>query len=141
MGNVVFGIIIDTFAAMRQHTLEKVADMRNRCFVCSLDRYLIDRNSEIGFDAHIKTEHNMWGYMYYMVYISRKETTEYTGIESCVAEMINEENISWFPLHKAICLDKKDNAEVDIQQQLLEEVGTLKTEMAMMQKDLKNVGL
>jgi len=137
--NVVFGIIIDTFAAMRQVTLEKVEDMRNTCFVCSLDRYLIDRNSDLGFDAHIRTEHNMWGYMYYIVYLARKDTTEYTGIESTVAAMIAEENIAWFPLHKAICLDKKDAGELDTQQVLLQEVGTLKNEMAMLQKDLRGI--
>merc|ERR1712224_287238 len=97
----------DTFAAMRNATNEKVEDMRNRCFVCALDRHLIDRNSSIGFDAHIRTEHNMWNYMYYIVYLQRKESTEYSGIESYVADLIEEANTNWFPLHKALCLDKR----------------------------------
>merc|ERR1719409_2579792 len=137
--NVVFGIIIDTFAAMRNATQEKLDDMRNRCFICGLDRYLIDRNSEIGFDAHIVTEHNMWGYMYYMVYVQRKESTEYTGIESYVAEHIEEESPTWFPLHKALCLQKSDDNDIGPEQQMLDQMAELRGEVAVFQKELKSV--
>lgn len=42
----------------------------------------------------------MWNYLFYIAYLNDKETTEFTGIESYVAEKIKKEEISWFPTYK-----------------------------------------
>jgi len=41
----------------------------------------------------------MWNYLFYMSYVQDKLSTEYTGIESYVAEKIDkdENSIEWFP--------------------------------------------
>ena len=36
-----------------------------------------------------------------------KDPTEFTGIESYVAEMYEKEDISWVPIMKALCLDRR----------------------------------
>lgn len=45
-------------------------------------------NKTVCFEEHIKYEHNMWHYLYFLVLVRVKDPTEYTGPESYVAQMI-----------------------------------------------------
>lgn len=45
-------------------------------------------NKTVSFEEHIKSEHNMWHYLYFIVLVKVKDPTEYTGPESYVAQMI-----------------------------------------------------
>lgn len=45
-------------------------------------------NKTVSFEEHIKAEHNMWHYLYFIVLVKVKDPTEYTGPESYVAQMI-----------------------------------------------------
>lgn len=45
-------------------------------------------NKTVTFEEHIKDEHNMWHYLCFIVLVKVKDSTEYTGPESYVAEMI-----------------------------------------------------
>ncbi len=63
--NVIFGIIIDTFADLRGLNKDKLDDMNNKCFICNIERSDFDRSGG-GFNKHIKKEHNMWQYIFYM---------------------------------------------------------------------------
>ena len=40
--------------------------MNSKCFICSVQRAEFDRKGR-GFDHHIKRDHNMWNYLYFMV--------------------------------------------------------------------------
>jgi Ca2+/Na+ antiporter len=64
--NIIFGIIIDTFGELREHKNVVENDMTNNCFVCSIERYTIDRFQLTtgGFDHHIHEDHNMWHVSY-----------------------------------------------------------------------------
>lgn len=55
--------------------------------VLGLDRKSFD-NKHVTFEDHIRKVHNMWNYVYFMVLINVKDSTEYTGPESYVHEMI-----------------------------------------------------
>lgn len=59
------------------------------CFLPSsgLERDKFD-NKTVTFEEHIKVEHNMWHYLFFIVLVKVKDSTEYTGPESYVAEMI-----------------------------------------------------
>ena len=46
----------------------------------------------------------MWNYLFYISYLRDKEVTEYTGIESYIAEKLKNYDQSWFPIHKALGL-------------------------------------
>lgn len=50
--------------------------------------------------------------MFYIAYLLEKDVTEYTGIESYVADKIDKEEISWFPIFKALCL-KQDVEQLE----------------------------
>lgn len=42
----------------------------------------------------------MWNYIFYIAYITNKDKTDLTGIESFVKECIDHKNVEWFPIHK-----------------------------------------
>lgn len=94
--NLIFGVIIDTFADLRTENQNKDEILKNTCFICGLPRSNFD-NRSVTFDHHINNEHNMWDYLYFIVLIKVKDPTEFTGPESYVSEMIKERNLDWFP--------------------------------------------
>lgn len=120
--NILFGIIIDTFAELRDDKSKKEEDMRTKCLICGIDSYTFDRYGS-GFTAHVKLEHNMWQYLYFLHHLRRKEATEYTGQESYVAQCVANGDISFFPAGKCTSLknvplagdsaDGGDDADLD----------------------------
>ena len=106
--NIVFGIIIDTFAQLRdqKHAIEE--DTRQKCLVCGQDATLFDRLVERGFAGHVKGAHNMWHYLYFIVYLNQKPAEEYTGQESYVNSRLQLQDVSFFPLNKSMDLQGLD---------------------------------
>lgn len=45
-------------------------------------------NKTVSFEEHIKLEHNIWNYLYFIVLLREKNKTDYTGPESYVALLI-----------------------------------------------------
>lgn len=67
--NVVFGIIIDSFAQLREAAGFREEDMKNKCFMCNMDRYTLDRDTAEGFDFHTDKDHNLWNYVYFIIHL------------------------------------------------------------------------
>lgn len=105
--NLIFGVIIDTFADLRSEKQKKEEVLKTTCFICGLERDKFD-NKTVTFEEHIKDEHNMWHYLCFIVLVKVKDSTEYTGPESYVAEMIKERNLDWFPRMRAMSLVSSD---------------------------------
>ncbi|XP_077386403.1 inositol 1,4,5-trisphosphate-gated calcium channel ITPR1 isoform X6 [Festucalex cinctus] len=105
--NLIFGVIIDTFADLRSEKQKKEEILKTTCFICGLERDKFD-NKTVTFEEHIKVEHNMWHYLFFIVLVKVKDSTEYTGPESYVAEMIREHNLDWFPRMRAMSLVSSD---------------------------------
>ncbi|KAK2568121.1 Inositol 1 [Acropora cervicornis] len=101
--NLIFGVIIDTFADLRSEKQNKEEILKNTCFICGLDRSAFD-NKTVSFDEHVNSEHNMWHYLHFIVLLKVKDTTEFTGPESYVSQMIKEHNLEWFPRMRAMSL-------------------------------------
>lgn len=57
------------------------------CGFAGLERDKFD-NKTVSFEEHIKLEHNIWNYLYFIVLLREKNKTDYTGPESYVAHMI-----------------------------------------------------
>ena len=51
--NLIFGVIIDTFADLRNEKQKKDDIIRNTCFICGLERRAFDHRS-ISFETHIQ---------------------------------------------------------------------------------------
>uniref|UniRef100_A0A8C2Q226 Inositol 1,4,5-trisphosphate receptor n=1 Tax=Cyprinus carpio TaxID=7962 RepID=A0A8C2Q226_CYPCA len=101
--NLIFGVIIDTFADLRSEKQKKEEILKTTCFICGLERDKFD-NKTVSFEEHIKFEHNIWHYLYFIVLVREKNKTDYTGPESYVALMIKNKNLDWFPRMQAMSL-------------------------------------
>eukprot|EP00828_Plagiopyla_frontata_P047805 TRINITY_DN8946_c0_g1_i2.p1 TRINITY_DN8946_c0_g1~~TRINITY_DN8946_c0_g1_i2.p1 ORF type:complete len:322 (+),score=24.70 TRINITY_DN8946_c0_g1_i2:130-1095(+) len=109
--NIIFGIIVDTFAQLRDKKIATDSDMKNRCYICNIERYLFDRNAD-GFLVHIERDHCLWNYLYFIYHLQAKNSTEYNGIESYVHDKLKNDDSAWFPLNKAMSLsDSLENNE------------------------------
>uniref|UniRef100_A0A915CQ64 Inositol 1,4,5-trisphosphate receptor n=1 Tax=Ditylenchus dipsaci TaxID=166011 RepID=A0A915CQ64_9BILA len=69
-------------------------------------------NKAVTFEEHNENEHNLWHYLYFIVWLQIKDETEFTGPESYVAKCVKERNLEWFPRMQAISL-KEENGESD----------------------------
>uniref|UniRef100_A0A8D3DLA4 Inositol 1,4,5-trisphosphate receptor n=1 Tax=Scophthalmus maximus TaxID=52904 RepID=A0A8D3DLA4_SCOMX len=152
--NLIFGVIIDTFADLRSEKQRKEEILKTTCFICGLERDKFD-NKTVSFEEHIKSEHNMWHYLYFLVLVRVKDPTEYTGPESYVALMISEKNLEWFPRMRAMSLvssegdneqnemrslqDKLDGT-VTLVAQLSGQLAELKEQMTEQRKNKQRLG-
>jgi len=100
--NIIFGIIIDAFASLRQKYKRISDEQANICFVCSIHRAQFDNYAEGGWDQHYDYDHNIWDYLWFMYYLKAKDKCEYSGLESYVADQLKVESIGWIPMFNAI---------------------------------------
>ncbi|KAK7916382.1 hypothetical protein WMY93_012143 [Mugilogobius chulae] len=153
--NLIFGVIIDTFADLRSEKQKKEEILKTTCFICGLERDKFD-NKTVTFEEHIKVEHNMWHYLFFIVLVKVKDSTEYTGPESYVAEMIRDHNLDWFPRMRAMSLVSSDadgeQNEIRSLQEKLEstmklvsnlsgQLSELKDQMTEQRKQKQRIGL
>ena len=64
--NVVFGIIIDEFSAVREQREKREQEEKGRCFICGVSRNELEvrHNNVFAFRNHTQ-EHNMWTYFFF----------------------------------------------------------------------------
>ena len=67
-------------------------DARLIIIFVGLNRSAFD-NKTVSFEEHIKCEHNMWHYLYFIVLVKVKDPTEFTGPESYVYAMVKVRNL------------------------------------------------
>jgi hypothetical protein len=106
--NLVFGIIIDKFAELRQENDMKRHDQDNFCFICGLPRRTFELSQCTNFETHIKEVHNMWAYQQYFVYLGEKSPHAHSGMEKYVSRCIANNDIKWFPQGVASDLSNDD---------------------------------
>ncbi|XP_028854498.1 inositol 1,4,5-trisphosphate receptor type 1 isoform X1 [Denticeps clupeoides] len=153
--NLIFGVIIDTFADLRSEKQRKEEILKTTCFICGLERDKFD-NKTVTFEEHIKEEHNLWHYLYFIVLVRVKDSTEYTGPESYVAQMIKEHNLDWFPRMRAMslvssdgegeqnelrCLQEKLESTMRLVSNLTNQLTDLKEQMTEQRKHKQRIGL
>ncbi|KAG8438565.1 hypothetical protein GDO86_004943 [Hymenochirus boettgeri] len=152
--NLIFGVIIDTFADLRSEKQKKEEVLKTTCFICALERDKFD-NKTVSFEEHIMSEHCMWHYLYFIVLVKVKDPTEYTGPESYVAQMIVEKNLDWFPRMRAMSLvssegeneqneirnlQEKLDSTMSLVKQLSGQLSELKEQMTEQRKNKQRLG-
>jgi len=106
---VITAIIIDTFSEKRKNLDMRDEDKRNKCFICSFSRETFERSHQI-FEVHIREDHNMWKYVYYVIYLRLKPELLLTGNEKRIRNMIQRRRIDWFPNQKTLVSpDEQEN--------------------------------
>ena len=108
--NIISGVIIDTFARLREERQVMEDDIRSRCFICGIESTQFDRQGD-GFEAHTKQDHNLWFYVYFIHHLFKKDVAELTGQESYVHRLLLKQDLGFFPLNKAIVLEGKREEE------------------------------
>ena len=114
--NMISGIIIDNFASLRKSETDMIYDMNNICTICSLkkDKIIkVYKNYGKDYDTHQKTDHSVFNYIFYIIYLYKKEKTELNGMESYIYESaFIQKDITWFPIKK-LYIAKPEELDID----------------------------
>jgi hypothetical protein len=60
--------------------------------------------SDLSFIEHVKSEHNMWQYVWFTIYMESKDPLTYTGPEQYVYENLVDKNVSPLPFSPSLFL-------------------------------------
>ena len=74
--------------------------------------------------------------LFAQVYIDQKDQNDYTGLESYVSEMIEEEDMNFYPLDKALCMEEEEEEVDPFRLELDERQIQLQEDAQMMNKSL-----
>jgi len=111
--NLLFGIIVDTFGSLRLETQSRETTMRNTAFVSCLERNQLDKSLSAlglanGFEWLEAVGQNKWSYMKFILHLRRKDPLTYTGPETAIMELVNNEDISWMPNSTCAMLQQEE---------------------------------
>ncbi|CAM9504605.1 unnamed protein product [Ectocarpus sp. 12 AP-2014] len=81
--NMVSGVILDSFAQLRDEEAALKDELKSRCVVCGISRNEFDRGGNVFYD-HVTHDHCMWNYVLVRAYLNFKPELEHTGQESYV---------------------------------------------------------
>ena len=104
--NVIFGIIIDTFAELRDKRQALESDMKNNCYICGTLRSTLELQGQ-GWAKHFLVEHSPLAYLAFIIYLREKEMIECNGLEKFVKEKLQTFNTSFFPTTSKYLQDHK----------------------------------
>ncbi len=93
------GIIIGSFKELRDEHQKKEDDIQNKCFICSIDKLEFEKNKQ-DFKNHIRREHNLYDYIYYLVLLKFTDEKEMDNEQTTVAFKVNRKDIDIFPVGK-----------------------------------------
>jgi inositol 1,4,5-triphosphate receptor type 3 len=99
LGNIFLGVIVDTFAELRDLKAEFENDLKDVCFICQLTR---DKASSklIDFEKHTNEEHLMWNYVDFIIYLFINNYNDFKQFELYAYEKIKENDLSWIPIEE-----------------------------------------
>lgn len=104
---IVSGLIIDTFSAMREENEIINADIKDRCFICSIDKDEFEQ-AGISFTAHTETEHNMWKYLWFKLHLESKDPLSFSGPEFYADSQMRDQQtfVHLLPVKKSLSMDR-----------------------------------
>lgn len=125
--NIIFGIIVDTFAQLRDERREIENDIENVCFVCGKEKHEFELRGS-GWNKHIQIENNIWAYLAYVIYIKKKPITECDGIEKYVKNKLLQNDITFFPT-TALCLEVNNEKRIDAKDMILRDLEEIRVKL------------
>ena len=136
MLNIIQGIIIVTFAEIREEEDSNSKDINNKCFICGKEKEAIERLSGNSFYFHKKYEHNEWNYVFFIAYLEFKKKSEFSGIESYAMQMISNEDIDWIPQQEALSFKSQNKIEETL---VLEATTSAQEHVKLLRKEIKQL--
>ena len=124
--NITFGIIIDTFSSLRAARDQRLMKTTEFCFICGISKQTFDRSSDKpdGFKAHIKEDHNMWSYVNFIFFVWEQDKDDDDGLEYYVRHKIEDNEITWFPMNKAMRLQQAETTQTALANKLKASIGS-----------------
>ena len=115
--DLVFGIIVGEFAALREETQKHINDRKYHCFICHVNKNTLEKNRK-NFSVHVNKEHNLWNYVSYMIFVKLSNLHNLNSINSYAREKIDNKDISWLPSYKDLnSLDKEDDDKKNVDEE------------------------
>jgi hypothetical protein len=139
--DMVTGVILDTFAGLREEIAERQELTKNETFVSGLRRHFIEEleGNAVDFNVVNEEDQNKWNYLFYAIYLDAKEGDEMNGYESYVRECLDKGDSGWIPTKTSWIIENlgvgADNEEED----LGAEIGELRNEIKSLGKKLEEV--
>ena len=110
--NITFGIIIDTFAQLRDQKKSVSLNINNVCYVCGTDRSVIEQLGK-GWTYHFMCEHSPLAYLAFLTYIKEMPIVDCSGIEKYVKEMFERRDIVFMPTSSRLLRMRRSGVRED----------------------------
>lgn len=104
--NILSATIIDSVFDSRISREELVEDIERKCFICGLNRAVLDKEGE-GWQKHTFQSHNVYIYVYFIIYIMQKDVGDCSRVEKHVKELIKRKDISFFPQSRSMSIEQQ----------------------------------
>ena len=98
LGNIFLGIVVDTFADLRDKQVQIDNDKNNVCFICQLSRD-DSINMNIDFNTHVLNDHKIWNYVYFLAYLKINNPNDFDSTQYYVWRRLSEKDESWIPTY------------------------------------------
>ncbi|KAK3235253.1 hypothetical protein CYMTET_54538 [Cymbomonas tetramitiformis] len=132
--NIITGLIIDSFLTIRMEEKESEAETANKCFMCSHERTALDDCQNSTFVEHITEQHNPWHYMCYFVYVTNKDRSELTGLESFVCQQLDDRLVEFLPFNRSFHLELNKSKQAATTASLLDKINVLQDKVDVMSR-------
>jgi inositol 1,4,5-triphosphate receptor type 1/inositol 1,4,5-triphosphate receptor type 3 len=112
--NIVSGVMLDAFGALREKNGELIHDKENFCYICNISREALEKK-RISFQDHIHGVHFLWNYVFFIYFLNEKSPTDYSGMEYLITTQYNKSEeemmIDWIPIGEPESFDCKAKLE------------------------------
>lgn len=111
--NIIFGIIIDTFADLRDKRNEFKDLVASKCFVCEQKKFKIESMGE-GWKLHNEKSHSIVSYLHFFIFLEKKSVNDCSGVEKYVKEQIFNNDFKFVPHLTSLSIEvNKKNGVVE----------------------------
>lgn len=134
---LISGLIIDSFQAMRDENEAKLADIADKCFVCSIERDDFEQ-SGVDYNTHIKEEHSMWHVLWFMIYLDLKDPLSLSSAENHAKKSFKDRGafLKIMPIGRSLSIEtiraEAAGSQADNDQEELDKLSTMLTKMGDM---------
>lgn len=98
--NMINGVIVTTFSAIREESEKRDEDKENKCYICSIHKDEFEKRN-VDFKNHKKKEHNIGDYINYILNLILKKDKELDSFELFIKKKIMERDTSVFPIYRS----------------------------------------
>ena len=79
IGGIFLGIIIDSFAQLREKKAKVIEDKNTVCFICGETKNDIDQKGSVrqDFRHHVRYKHHLWDYLFFIATIRSKDPNDF----------------------------------------------------------------